>query len=55
MYVNGYIFSKTFFRGWVIVSVLWAVSEYFIHLFSTLDLVISSGFRDLCGHCLSYL
>jgi hypothetical protein len=55
MYGNGYIFSKTFFRGWVIVSVFWAVSEYFIYLFSTLDVVMSPGFRDPRGHCLPYL
>lgn len=30
MYGAGYIFSKTFFRGWVIVSVLWAVGLIFI-------------------------
>jgi hypothetical protein len=55
MYGNGYIFSKPFFRGWVIVSALWAVSKYFIYFISTPDLVTPSVFRDICGHCLPYL
>jgi hypothetical protein len=29
MYGSGYIFSKTFFRGWVIVSLLWAFGAIF--------------------------
>lgn len=29
MYGSGYIFSRTFFRGWVIVSLLWAFFAFF--------------------------
>lgn len=29
MYGSGYIFSETFFRGWVIVSLLWAFGAIF--------------------------
>jgi hypothetical protein len=45
MYGSGYIFSRTFFRGWVIVSLLWAFGA----IFAVSILPLVEGRRTILG------
>ncbi|KAF7973578.1 hypothetical protein HWV62_14858 [Athelia sp. TMB] len=51
MYGDGYIFSKTFFRGWVIVSLLWA----FFAIFSVTVFPVIEGRHTLASIFLSFV
>ncbi|KZP03885.1 Na+/solute symporter [Athelia psychrophila] len=51
MYGDGYIFSKTFFRGWVIVSVLWA----FFAIFAVTVFPVIEGRHTLVSIFLSFV